>query len=293
MSGYIRKIGLGTAQWGMPYGVSNRLGQTSTEEISRILKIANQSGISLLDTASAYGNAEQAIGAADITSYKVITKTPKFGSNNLSNTDTVLKTFKISLERLNLHSTYGLLVHDASDLLSKNGESIIRQLMEIKAEGLTTKVGVSAYNAAQIENILNHFKPDIVQIPINVFDQRLIRDGTIKKLSDLGIEIHARSTFLQGLLLMSVDEIPKYFSRWLPVISAWQKYCKDQTISPLHLAMDFVGKIPEVSYVLVGIQNHKQLCEIIEGPSISNNINLDKFANDDQRLVDPSRWKLI
>ena len=223
MNQHTRKLGLGTAQWGMQYGVSNTQGQTQPEEVREILKVAQSAGISLLDTASLYGNAEQALGQTNLSSFRIITKTPKFGKNLVSRADAehLVRTFTASLQKLGMESIYGLLIHDSEDIFSGNGSQLIDAMTKLRSQGLTSKIGISVYSSSQIKKALDLFKPDIIQLPINVLDQRLIQDGTIAHLSELGIEVHARSPFLQGLLLMSLDDMPTYFEPWTQLLSKW------------------------------------------------------------------------
>lgn len=293
MNEYASKIGLGTAQWGMSYGVSNRQGQTSPDEVKRILEAAHADGISLLDTASLYGNAEQVLGGSDLTAYRVVTKTPKFSNsvNVRAAADELLRSFYESLQKLRLESTYGLLLHDASNVFSRNGSKLIDSLEQLKSQGLVSKIGISVYGSSQISRALDWFKPDIIQLPVNVLDQRLIHDGTIAQLSQLGIEVHARSALLQGLLLMNANDIPKYFEPWMPILLRWHRACRDQMVSPLHAAFGFVCSLKEISYALVGVQNLNQLKEIIEASKpVQDGFDFDQFSSSDANLLDPSAW---
>ena len=285
---------MGTAQWGMQYGLSNKQGQTSPKEVREILKVAHSAGITLLDTASLYGNAEQALGQSNLSSFRVITKTPKFGKDLVSKADVehLVQTFTASLEKLGLKSVYGLLIHDVDDIFASNGSQLIDALVQLKSQGLISKIGISVYNSSQIKKAFDYFKPDIIQLPINVLDQRLIQDGTIAQLSGLGIEVHTRSAFLQGLLLMSVNDIPDYFEPWMPLLSKWQRFCDDQSIFPLHAALDFVCGLKHVSYAVVGVQNQFQLKEILDDSASLNLSDFDQFASNDPRLLDPNVWSL-
>jgi aryl-alcohol dehydrogenase-like predicted oxidoreductase len=289
---YASKIGLGTAQWGMQYGISNRQGQTSPEEVKRILQAAHKAGISLLDTACLYGNAEQVLGGSDLTAYRVITKTPKFRNECILSTeaDELVRTFHESLQKLGLNSTYGLLLHDVNNIFAPNGSRLVNALEQLKSQRLVSKIGISAYNSSQIHKTLDHFKPDIIQLPVNVLNQRLILDGTIAHLSQLGIEVHARSAFLQGLLLMNVNDIPKYFEPWMPILMRWHGACRNQLVSPLHAALGFVCSLKEITYTLVGIQNLSQLKEIIETSTVLDGFDFDQFSSNDANLLDPTFW---
>jgi aryl-alcohol dehydrogenase-like predicted oxidoreductase len=294
MNKCVSKLGLGTAQWGMKYGVSNTQGQTPLEEVDKILRVAHSAGISLLDTASLYGNAEQILGQLDLSSFRVITKTPKFEKDLVSESDVenLVQTFFSSLQKLGLKSTYGVLFHNAEDIFAPNGAQLIDALERLKSQGLIEKIGVSVYDSCQIKKALNLFKPDIIQLPINVLDQRLIQDGTIAHLSGLGVEVHARSAFLQGLLLMGSSDRPPYFEPWAPLLSKWQRFCYDQFISPLQAALGFVCGLKDVSYALVGVQNQQQLTEILENSTAFNYSDFDQFASNDPKLLDPSVWSL-
>ena len=295
MNKFASKLGLGTVQWGMQYGVSNKCGQTSSEEVSQIMKLAQGAGISLLDTACLYGNAEQVLGRLNLSPFRVITKTPKFCKDRVSKADVecISRTFDKSLQKLRLKSVYGLLLHDVNDIFSPNGSRLVGALEQLKSQGLVSKIGISVYNSFQIKKALDYFKPDIIQLPINVLDQRLIKDGSIAYLSKLGIEVHARSVYLQGLLLMNVnDDVPKYFEPWLPLLLKWHKYCHDQSISPLHAALGFVCGLKGVSHALVGVQSHNQLNEILDGLTICDFLDFEQFATDDCNIIDPSVWSL-
>lgn len=295
MNKYASKLGLGTAQWGMHYGVSNAKGQTPLEEVHKILESAYRAGIMLLDTASLYGNAEQALGHTNLAPFRVITKTPKFGKLVISSDDVerLVQTFSDSLQNLGLESVYGLLIHNPDDFFVENGSRLIDAIQLLKSQGLVSKIGISVYTSSQIKKALDFFKPDIIQLPINVFDQRLIQDGTISYLASLGIEVHARSAFLQGLLLMSPIQMPLYFHPWKPLFTKWQRFCTDQFVSPLHAALGFVCDLRDVSYCLVGVQSQNQLEQILADSITPNFSDFDQFASDDLKLIDPSAWSLI
>ena len=294
MSIIASKLVLGTAQWGMKYGVSNSQGQTSADEVRKILATASSVGISLLDTAPLYGQAEQTLGQSDLSRFRVITKTPKFRKDNISTSDAdyLVQTFYTSLERLGLNSVHALLIHSVDDIFTPNASRLISALQLLKSEGLISKIGVSVYNSSQIYKALDLFLPDIIQLPLNIFDQRLLHDGTINYLSSLGIEVHARSIFLQGLLLMNSNKIPSYFQPWMHHLSKWHMFCVQESISPLRACLDFVSCLKDVSYVLVGIQDHSQLSEILDSSTHIAQLDFGKFSCDDPELLDPTYWKV-
>ena len=104
-------------------------------------------------------------------------------------------------------NVYGLLAHHADDLLVPGGRRVFEEMQRLLEEGLVRKIGVSVYSGQQIDSILELYTPDIVQLPLNLFDQRLLESGHLEKLKRRGVEIHARSVFLQGLLLIEPDQV--------------------------------------------------------------------------------------
>lgn len=290
---------MGTVQFGLDYGISNTMGATTSEEVKKTLKLAQKKGITLLDTAPAYGKSEEVIGnnLPDKHNFRIVTKTPTFKKSSLDKTDAqyLKETFQISLSRLKQSSLYCLLVHHAEDLFASNSNILWEAMEELKATGLVKKIGVSVYSPEQIENILAKYSPDVIQAPINVLDQRLINGGYLKQLKKQGIEIHSRSVFLQGLLLMSIEEINGYFNSLKSLLEHYHKTLKKNGISLLSAALGFVYGLPEVDYVLVGVNNKRHLEEIIETINSFDSLNQIDFPNfsvKDEKLINPSLWSL-
>lgn len=288
------KIGIGTVQWGMRYGVSNTNGQTSPQEAGSILKLAKEAGIKLVDTASLYGNAEVVLGESSLEPFLVVTKTPRFDNRKINKDDAIhlLNAFQASLSRLNVQSVYGLLIHDATNITSPGGEYLVEALKELQHQKRVLKIGFSAYESSQVEHACEYFSPDIVQVPINVFDQRLILDGTIQHLSKLGVELHARSIFLQGLLLMEPASVPAYFSPWIRHIESWHNLCSRIGILPQVAALEWACNIPEISYALIGIQNASQLNELISSSVEFHFEDFSLLARSEKELLNPSLWAI-
>ena len=286
------KIGIGTAQWGMPYGISNVEGQSSPEQALEILSLAEDAGLTLVDTASLYGSAELLLGRAKLDRFSIVTKTPHFAHKKITRSDyhSVLSAFSESIDRLNVASVYGLLIHDVRNIFTQGGEHLIDAIIYLKQQKKICKIGFSAYTSLQIEKACALFSPDIVQLPINIFDQRLLLDGTIQCLSRQGVEIHARSIFLQGLLLMQPTSIPAYFSQWIKSFESWHHRCLDLGVLPQSAALEWVCRIPEISYALVGFQNAGQLHQLLANPVDLGNETFNELALTDQNLLNPSLW---
>lgn len=294
MSARCTWIGLGTVQWGLEYGVANREGRTPRDEVGRILAGARSAGLQVLDTAALYGDAEAVLGEQDLNGLRVVTKTPRYAHALITadDVDHLLATFGRSLDRLRLPSVYGLLAHHADDLLAPGGERLIEAMVSLREQGRVARIGVSVYDGGQIKALLERFTPDLVQLPLNVFDQRLIADGSLTRLAALGVEVHARSVFLQGLLLMPPDTVPDYFQPWQALIRAWHAACAARGVLPQHAALAFVCDRPEVACCLVGVQNRAQLDESLAGLDEIPALDVAPFACSDPALLNPINWRL-
>lgn len=291
----INKIGLGSAQWGSVYGVSNlEKNQVNSDEISNILSYSRSIDLKLIDTAPTYGNVEKILSKQNLNHFNIITKTPKLSKEeiNKNNLELINSTLNNSLNLLQQKSFYAILVHNSLDLLLDGGRYISDILNKLKQRGLVKKIGVSVYNSENLIKICEILDPDIVQLPINVLDQRFIIDGSLKFLKKNKIEIHARSIYLQGLLLMDSHLLNPYFYSWRNTLNRWHQECKNQNFTPLDAALDYVIKIKEIDYCILGIQNEYQLKEIIS--SLKNNTNFDasNLASSDNNFINPSNWRL-
>ena len=286
------KIALGTVQFGIDYGINSENGQVRPEEVRGILNYAYSQNIDLLDTAPAYGSSEKVLGEANVQNFKVVTKTRHFDNAEISNDDIDLlkKDFSCSLVDLRQESFYGVLVHDANDLLKPGSKKLFDQLESLKQAEKIKKIGVSIYDNKQLQSILENFDIDIVQLPFNILDKRLIDSGMLVKLQNRGIEVHARSVFLQGLLLMSNQDRPRKFHRWNALWKTWHEWLNDNQITALEAAIRHAVSMPEISKVLVGVDTKDQLKEIIiASDGILPNIPAELYTND-VNLLNPSNW---
>jgi aryl-alcohol dehydrogenase-like predicted oxidoreductase len=284
------KLGLGTVQFGMDYGISNVKGRPQDSEVDQILKLATKNGVSVLDTAAQYGNSEETLGnlLPEDHQFKIITK---------GLTTDVLNSFPQSLEKLRQKNLYGILIHDTHNLTRHGGTNLLNQVRHFRERGLVKKIGVSAYTQLEIDRVLELFPIDIVQVPLNIFDQRLIKTGYLRKLKDQGIEIHVRSSFLQGLLLMPPDKLPDEFDSVRGHLKSIVLAAKEKGLSMLQLALGFVLNTREVDHVIVGVTSLKEFQEII-GASESS-LTQDAAILDicsatsliDEKILNPSLWR--
>ncbi len=279
------KLALGTAQFGLNYGVTNQNGQVAIEEVKSILNFAKDNGIDTLDTASGYGNSEQVLGKVGVDDCQIITKTTSL-KNGING---VIKGFYQSLESLNKKAVDGLLIHDINEVSGKEFNDLFRKLNELKQQGLVNKIGFSTYTPEQVDFLLENFDFDIVQLPFNVFDNRLIQGGQLKSLKNKGVEIHARSIFLQGVLL-DFDNLSDYFLTWKDQFDAYQVIVSDSKLTLLEYALNFVLSVKEVDKVLVGVNSEGQLKEIVQ--SVKSQSDINAYSVNDVNLLNPSLWKV-
>ncbi|MCP1143744.1 aldo/keto reductase [Lysinibacillus endophyticus] len=288
-------IVLGTAQFGMDYGITNMLGITHKSEVEQILNYAQENYINTLDTAPGYGNSELVIGHYHRNRFKIITKTPHITNEVITDDDLkfVKDTLKSSLNRLNISQVYGIFIHNVADCYKKDSEKLFLTLEKLKYEGLVQKIGVSVYETRDIEMLLNsNLNFDIIQLPINVLDQRILRGNHLKVLKARGKEIYVRSIFLQGLLLEDISKMPEKF---VEVLSFYFDAIKTKGLTKLESALLFINSINEIDNIIIGVNNLNQLKEINEAykriqKMQINTIDFSRYAVNEIDIIDPRRW---
>lgn len=284
------KLAIGTAQFGLNYGINNHTGQVSSAEIQRILKAAKQAGTSTLDTAIAYGESEQALGNNDLSSFGLITKLPAVPENCLDVSQWVNEQITGSLARLNIKTLDAVLLHRPEQLLQSNGAALYQALQQLKHSGKCQRIGVSIYAPEELAPLIAHFDFDVVQLPMNVFDQRALHSGWLKRLHNKGIAVHVRSLFLQGLLLMPEEKRPISFSTWQSQWQAWQQWLSEQNISPLEGCLRPFLTMPEIEKLVIGIDSLGQFTEIAQVFSQPELAFPQELSCTDVQLLNPSLW---
>lgn len=286
------RLALGTAQFGIPYGIANKVGQISNEEAESMLKYAACHGISVIDTAVSYGQSEASLGVIGVRNFKIITKLPPIPNNtNINDVRSwVHGQFSASLRRLRVTKLYGLLLHKPDQLFGHFSVPLIAALQELKEQGLVIKLGVSVYAPEELDCIDSIFEVELVQAPFNLIDRRIYTSGWLKRLQERNVEVHTRSVFLQGLLLMSEDSIPSGFYRWKNLLQIWYKWLDEHNITALQACLTFVLSQSKIDQVVVGADSLKQLQQIIDVTSEKINLELPDLNCDDLNLIDPSRW---
>jgi aryl-alcohol dehydrogenase-like predicted oxidoreductase len=288
------KLALGTAQFGLPYGLSNTQGQTSYEDVVAMLNEARASNIDTLDTAITYGNAELVLGNIGVGDFRIVSKLPAIPDKIDSVDDWVVAQVEASLKRLNVKHLYGLMLHSPNDLLGAQGSKIIQGLTRVKEAGLVDRIGLSVYSPEQLSSLYHLFQVEIVQIPFNIFDRRFAETGWLDILANAEVEVHARSLFLQGLLLMTPTQVPLKFHHFRE-LSNWHAFVAEQTscTTPIQVCLAHVASYAGVARMVVGANSPKHLTEIIAA-SLSNPIRAPLYlASPGSPLINPAEWSAL
>jgi aryl-alcohol dehydrogenase-like predicted oxidoreductase len=280
----------------LPYGISNTHGQVDRTEIDEIWQVARGANITLLDTAIAYGNSEENIGATESVGFDIVTKLPPLSGAETSVTQWVQSQIKNSLAKLKRNTVYGLLLHNSADLLASNGDELLAALINLKRDGLIKKFGVSIYAPTELDSLYSQipsFRPDIVQTPLNVIDQSIASSGWLTRLSEMNVEIHIRSVFLQGLLLQQPNERSVGFNKWSSVFAQFDSWSKAQKTSPLAACLGHVLSYPEVSQVIIGVTSANELKQIIAASASGHVRAPQSLQVTDVDLIQPMNWNKL
>jgi len=285
------KLALGGAQFGLAYGVSNQRGQVSREVAREIIGLARQAGVDTIDTAIAYGDSEACLGEVGIGNFRVVTKLPPMPDDILDITAWARDQIKGSLDRLGVASVYGLLLHRADQLLGKQGQELATALQNAKQDGLVAKVGVSIYDPEQLAAVMTVCRPDIVQAPLNLLDRRLEASGWLQRLHDSGVEVHTRSAFLQGLLLMNKAAMPPRFDRWRAIWDAWHAWLDAHDVSATRACIQYPLSLHQVDRVVVGVSSTAEFQMLLSDAAVvAVPTDLPSLACTDPDLINPSNW---
>lgn len=289
----LHHLALGTVQFGMNYGIANQKGQISFNQAKAIIQHGLKCGLDTLDTAVGYGESEQILGKVGIPDWKVVSKLPAIPDSCKNIFKWVTSSVEESLERLKVKNLYGLLLHRPQQLLEKDGPKLFEALKLLKQEGLVQKIGISIYDTSELDELCSQFQFDLVQAPFNLLDRRLIESGWLFRLADQGIELHVRSIFLQGLLLMNPVERPKKFDQWLPLWNQFDDWINQSGLTRLQACLHYALSFPEISKVIIGVDSLSQLTEILTAANSPTLQIPDMIRTDDPNLLNPARWTTL
>jgi aryl-alcohol dehydrogenase-like predicted oxidoreductase len=283
MSDPVRRLGLGTVQFGQAYGVSNTAGQVPLAEVRAMLARAAGEGVAVLDTAANYGQAEEVLAQCDMRPFRIVSKTVSVKNGVAA----VIARARQSVKTLGRVDV--LLVHAVADLLGPDGDELWRALCGLKEQGTVGAIGISAYVADDPAVLARRFRPDVMQIPLSLLDQRLLQDGSLVRLKELDVEVHARSLFLQGLLIM--ETVPEKLRDAAPWLARVRQQIAAARATPLAAALGFVLSRSEVDVAVVGATNRHELDEIFAAARAPlPDLDWAACAVDDARILTPSLW---
>ncbi len=280
---------LGTAQLGLNYGISNKIGQPSIDQAREILDTAYNSGIRILDTASAYGDAEKVVGELNQNRFEIISKLPDLSKIEYSEDYNEVSVFlQNTLENTRQKQLQAYLLHSINNL-KINGDVLWKKMQDLKEQGLSKKIGYSLYSPKQLDLYFDQYKPDIVQIPMNILDREFQKTGWLKKLKDNGVEIHVRSVFLQGLLLMEHEnqmlKFPSYKNIWDLLRNELNMFGS----TALNYCLGFITGVEEIDEIVVGANSSYELREIVSSKTKLNSVPIE-LASSDEQLIYPFNW---
>lgn len=276
-----RKIGLGTVQFGLTYGISNQTGQTSPSEVRQILDVFRESGGEIIDTALAYGESEQVLGKAGVKEFKMVSK---FMPPSVCGSS-VEEQLERSLDKLGIQTLYGYLAHRTDDLIDHPEQWDV--LCSKKEKNMLKKTGVSLTDPEQWGKLsVAGIQPDIIQVPYNYIDRRF--EKIMIECRKYGGEVHARSVFLQGLFFVNPDELPGFFDTIKPMLSEIQTN-KENLAGRL---LSFSLTRPFIDYVITGVETAEQLKtnfrSVGKDPALP-----DLQTRYSEEILNPAQWPTL
>ena len=284
------RLALGSVQFGLAYGIANRGGQVTRAEAWEIVDMARSAGVDTIDTAIGYGDSEACLGSIGVTDLRVITKLPGLPAGLADVRPWIEKEFAQALRRLQLTQVYGLLLHRPSDLLGQHGPALFDAMTALKDQQKVVKIGVSIYAPSELDSLTARFNVDLVQAPFNLLDQRLSSSGWLDRLKEKDVEVHTRSAFLQGLLLMSRADIPSKFERWSGLWDRWHQWLQTSDSSALQACLAFPLSFEQIDRVVVGADSAQQFRQILQVLAAPLSRELPELQCDSEDLINPAIW---
>lgn len=284
------RLALGTVQLGLRYGIANSGSRPDQIEARAIVQAARDGGIDTLDTAEAYGESEEVLGTAGIEGFRIVTKVSALPEHVTDVTGWLRAAVEGSLARLGLTRLAGLMLHAPDQLTGPRGPEIAAAMRAVQRAGLTERTGYSIYGTDSLPALLAVHRPDLVQAPFNLLDRGLVTSGWAARLRADGVELHSRSSFLQGLLLMPAAGRPAQFARHAAVWAAYDGWLEQTGLSAREACLRFVLAEPLIDRVVVGVDSAAQLRELMAVPATPLPSLPDTPAALDPTLINPALW---
>jgi aryl-alcohol dehydrogenase-like predicted oxidoreductase len=288
MNSLLAKLGLGASQ--LPaFAAAPQRGRPPELEVREMLAVAARAGMACLDAGAASPSAELVLGdhLPKPQTLKVLIKSVRGDRGP----DVVEAEVRASLGRLRLPKVHAVVVQSASDLFAPGGEALWVRLKALRDAGLCDQVGVSVYASDDPVGLARRFKPDLLQAPASLLDQRLLLDGSLMAVRELGVEVHLRSIFLNGLLFLPPDRVPAQLKGAAGRLSRARRMIAEGKSDPLQAALGFALSRPEADAVIVGAATAAELSAVIAAASTPPpDLDWDEMAIDDPVALDPRRW---
>ena len=287
-----QRICLGTATFGLDYGITNLQGKLPLKDIEKILARALECGICEIDTAQAYGDAEERLGQIGLKDFQVTTKTSPSGDNITLGKWNISKALELSLSRLKVENCHGFLLHDTAPFHSEGADQIAKQLHQLKSEKRVSHIGFSSYEPAEAELLCERYDFDMVQLPFNLLDQRAGESGALARLKKRGVSVSVRSVFLQGLLLSPPSTSQNNANLPLEAVEEFHQRCQKRNVTPLGAALGFVLQEKDISSIVLGCASLKEWEEILfalKQPGVT--ISWSPQTNFQREMMDPRKWE--
>lgn len=255
----LNKLMIGTAQWGMAYGAYNRVGQSSMFEIRNMLEFMREKHITDIDTSSLYGEAHNVLEELKIENFKIYTKI-KLDISLLKNDATATPFERIAKTQ----KFWGVSIHNAEIIHNDNFQDAVEYMYKIQQDYGIKQIGISIYDVEALERLYKFWTPDIIQIPLNFFNNKFLKSGALDFIKTQGTQIHARSLFCQGLLLQDLDSLSIEDKSDINVVKDYVHWCKDSGLTQLEACLALAKSTPLIDKIILGFDDFEQLIQAFE-----------------------------
>lgn len=283
----VERIIAGFAQADPKYGLSKK------NNFLSVVQNLKKFQINKIDTSPTYANSSQyVLKINNLSSIKLFTKLSDFDYASKNLKKTIFHYVYQILKDNGVKKIDTLFIHDPLlPLNNKLWNKIYNYLQILKKNKIIRNIGISVYTVKETKNILKIFTPDVIQFPINVFNQEFLQNNFLLDLKKKKIKLIARSVFLQGLL--TKKKLPKKLFFFKDKFQSWKNFLKKNKFNPGEICLKFVLNIKEIDNIILGFDNLDDLKKNIKiiKKFKSFRINLKHFYNQEETFIDPRFWK--
>ena len=272
-------------------GMDLKKKKITTKNIKKIIQFSKKNKIKYLDTAINYDNSNVILSKMNIKRFNLISKIslPKKNIKDLKNW--IIQSVIKERNNLRIKRLYALLFHDTKILKKKKDIIQICEAIDyLKEKKIIKKIGLSIYDPAELDKYFDYYNFEVVQFPLNIFDRRIIDSGWLDKLKKKQVELHARSIFLQGLLLLNKKNLPKKFLKWEKYFRSFDKFVEEKKISKKCACVSFVRNYSKIDKFVIGVNNYQQIRENLDLIKLKTIKIPTHLQVKSQRLINPKFW---